>query len=187
MIEGPDTIFEKYSLARKEGSSQEVLNDLLSEYYEAKYSNDPVKLAILVKLKDVEPFIHNTSEEIKDWPISAFDMLRKTYFLDWRSTKTDGELLIFSVDELKQDLTEFVITKSQEDNKLKDDTPLAVKLGVGGTQALQLILADPNIDAVSKRNTIQIVFGVRAEDATLMVSDVKPPTPDPNPQPGPFA
>lgn len=187
MIEGPDIIWEKYSQARKDGAAQEILNDLLSEYYEAKYTTDPVKLAILLKLKDVEPFVHNTNDEIKDWLVSPFDKLRKTYFPDWRTTKTDAELLIHTADELKQDLTQFVITRSQEDNKLKDDTPLAVKLGVGGTQALQLILADPNIDPVSKRNTIQIVFGVTSEDAALMVSDIKPPTPDPNPQPSPFA
>jgi hypothetical protein len=172
MIEGPDAIWDKYSQARKDGSSQEVLNDLLSEYYEAKYSNDRVKLAILLKLKDVEPYIHNTAEEIKDWPVTPFDKLRKTYYLDWRSGKTDGELLIRPTDELKKDLSDFVIAKSQEDNMSKDDTPLAVKLGVGGTQALQLILADRNIDPESKRNTIQIVFGVTPEDAALMVVDV---------------
>jgi hypothetical protein len=182
MIEGPDAIWDKYSQARKDGSSQEVLNDLLTEYYEAKYDTDPVKLTILLKLKDVEPFVHNTSEDIKDWPVSPFDKLRKTYYPDWRTTKTDAELLIRSVDELKQDLTQFVITKSQEDNKQKDDTPLAVKLGVGGTQALQLFLADQNIDAESKRNTLQIVFGVKPEDAALMVID-KTPAPDPTNEP----
>jgi hypothetical protein len=52
-----------------------------------------------------------------------------------------------------------------------DSTPLAVKLGVGGTQSLQLILADPNIDPESKINTLVILFGLSKEDATLMVSD----------------
>jgi len=186
MIEGPDAIWEKYSQARKDGASQEVLNDLLTEYYEAKYTTDPVKLAVLLKLKDVEPFVHNTNEEIKDWPVSPFDKLRKTYFPDWRTTKVDGEILVRTVDDLKNDLTQFVIAKSQEDVKHKDDTPLAVKLGVGGTQALQLILADPNIDPESKRNTIQIVFGVSPEDAALMVTNKQPeqaPGPEPKPQP----
>jgi hypothetical protein len=180
MIEGPDVLWDKYSQARKDGASQEVLNDLLSEYYEAKYSTDPVKLAILLKLKDIEPFVHNTNEEIKEWPVSAFDKLRKTYFPDWRTGKSNGELLSSSIDELKQDLTDFVIEKSQEDNKQPDDTPLAVKLGVGGTQALQALLSDPNIDSESKRNTLQIVFGVKPEDAALMVIE---PAANPNPAP----
>lgn len=170
MIEGPDAIWEKYSQARKDGSSQEVLNDLLSEYYEAKYSTDPVKLAILQKLKDVEPFVHNTIEEIKDWPVSSFDKLRKSYFPDWRTTKMEAELLILSADELKKDLTKFVIAKSQEDNQQKDETPLAVKLGVGGTQSLQLILADPNLNPEAKKNIAIIVFGVKPEDAALLVA-----------------
>lgn len=51
-----------------------------------------------------------------------------------------------------------------------DNTPLAVKLGVGGTQSLQLILADPNIDNESKINTLVILFGISLSDATLMVS-----------------
>jgi len=180
MIEGPDAIWDKYSAARKDGAAQEILNDLLSEYYEAKYSTDPVKLAILMKLKDVEPFVHNTIEEIKDWPVSPFEKMRKTNFLDWRTTKTEADLIVKTVEELKQDLSAFVIEKSQQDDLNKDDTPLAVKLGVGGTQALQLILGDTGIDAESKRNTLQILFGISQEDAAKMV--VKE-TPVPGPKP----
>ena len=189
MIEGPDAIWEKYSTARTDGSSQEVLSDLLAEYYEAKYVNDPIKLAILLKLKDVEPYIHNTVDEIKEWPVTPFDKLRKTCYLEWRGTKNEGELLALTVDELKQDLTAFVVEKSKESDNAKDDTPLAVKLGAGGTQALQLILADRNIDPDSKRNTLQILFGVKPEDAALMVTNKIPvdPAPDPNSQPNPIS
>ncbi|HUR65453.1 MAG TPA: hypothetical protein VMZ03_03815 [Chitinophagaceae bacterium] len=186
MIEGPDVIWEKYSSARKDGASQEVLNDLLTEYYEAKYATDPVKLTILVKLKDVEPFIHNTIEEIKDWPVSPFEKLRKTNFLDWRTTKTEADLIVSTVDQLKQDLTNFVITKSQQDDLNKDSTPLAVKLGVGGTQALQLFVADPGIDMQSKRNILQILFGVSEADAAKMVVK-ETPVPGPKPIPLPAA
>lgn len=174
MLEGPDAIWLKYSDARKSGSAQNVLDDLLQEYYEAKYMTDPIALAVSQKIIYVEPFVHNTMDETKEWPIPPFERLRKAYFLDWYSTKSDSEILISSIEELKKDLTEYVIEKSQEDDKAKDDTPLAVKLGVGGTQALQLILGDPNIDSESKRNTLIILFGIKEEDANRMVVQGKP-------------
>jgi len=48
-------------------------------------------------------------------------------------------------------------------------TPLAITLGVGGTQALQSILADPNISDESKGNILQIMFGISEVDAKRMV------------------
>lgn len=171
MIEGPDVLWEKYSKARTDGASQEVLNDLLIEYYEAKYINDPVKLAILLKLKDVEPYVHNTIDDLKEWPIPPFDKVRKAYFLDWRTTKSDIELLIETVEQLKNELTAFVIKKSQEAIGIKDDTALTVKLGIGGTQALQAFIADPNILPEPKRHGLIHVFGVKEEVAKLMVPD----------------
>jgi len=50
-----------------------------------------------------------------------------------------------------------------------DDTPLAVKLGVGGTQSLQMIIADPNIKEEAKVNILIILFGLSDEQARLMV------------------
>ncbi len=171
MLEGPDALWEKYSEARNDGSPQSVLDDLLQEFYEAKYITDPVGLAICNKIMYVEPFVHNTIDEIKDWPISAFERMRKAYFLDWYSTKSDAEILVSTLEELKKDLSDFVIERSKQETANQDKTPLAVTLGVGGTQALQSILADPNLDPGSKRNTIQILFGISEEDAGKMVSE----------------
>ncbi len=49
-------------------------------------------------------------------------------------------------------------------------TPYAVKLGVGGTQALQMILSDPNIDATTKYNTLIVVFGLTESEAKLIAN-----------------
>lgn len=49
--------------------------------------------------------------------------------------------------------------------------PLAISLGVGGTQSLQMILADPNINNESKINILQILFGISLEDSKRMVSN----------------
>jgi hypothetical protein len=50
-------------------------------------------------------------------------------------------------------------------------TPLAITLGVGGTQSLQLILADPNISSESKVSILQILFGISESDSKRMVSN----------------
>ena len=49
--------------------------------------------------------------------------------------------------------------------------PLAVSLGVGGIQSMQLILSDPAISPESKINVLQIVFGISEQDARRMVSN----------------
>jgi phage portal protein BeeE len=48
--------------------------------------------------------------------------------------------------------------------------PLAVKLGVGGTQAMQAILADTNIPDNRKRQILIILFGMSEQDANAIMS-----------------
>lgn len=48
--------------------------------------------------------------------------------------------------------------------------PLAVSLGVGGTQSLQSILVDPNLQPEQKKNIIITVFGISEEDADKMTT-----------------
>jgi hypothetical protein len=55
-----------------------------------------------------------------------------------------------------------------------DTTPLAVKLGVGGTQSLQLIISDPNLSDEQKKNSLIILFGITPEDAAKMSTSAKP-------------
>ncbi|MDF2189296.1 hypothetical protein [Paraflavitalea sp. CAU 1676] len=187
LIEGPDVIWTKYSESREKNVSQEVLNDLLVEYYEAKYYNDEVKLNVLIKLKDVEPYIHNTNEELETWPIPPFERVRKAYYLDWRTSRTMAFILVHTVEELKSDLTTYTIKKVEEGVGLKDDTPLAVKLGVGGTQALQAWMADPNMDPEAKENAAVFVFGVKPEVAPKIVAKKQLPAPGgPQQQPDPI-
>ncbi|MBK9357640.1 MAG: hypothetical protein IPN08_09690 [Bacteroidales bacterium] len=48
--------------------------------------------------------------------------------------------------------------------------PLAVSLGVGGTQSLQSILVDPNLQPEQKKNIIITLFGISEEDADKMTT-----------------
>ncbi len=172
-LEGPDSLWDKYSLARKDGAPVAILDDLLVDYLEAKYGSDPISLNINLKLREVEPFVHVPMNDLEKYSASPFEKLKKSMFGEWLATKQDHELFLMDVKAMRKDLETFVVEQSKQDDLNKDDTPLAVKLGVGGTQALQLILADANIDPVSKRNTLQILFGVSEEDAIRMVSEVQ--------------
>jgi hypothetical protein len=58
-----------------------------------------------------------------------------------------------------------------------DTTPLAVKLGVGGTQSLQLIISDPNLSDDQKKNALIILFGLKPEDAAKMAEGGNPSPP----------
>ena len=53
-----------------------------------------------------------------------------------------------------------------------EDIPLVIRIGIGGIQALQLILADQTIQPEQKINTLVIVFGIKPEDAKSMVSNI---------------
>lgn len=48
--------------------------------------------------------------------------------------------------------------------------PLAVKLGVGGTQSLIDLLANPSLNEEAKKNGLVILFGMTPEDAAKLVS-----------------
>lgn len=56
----------------------------------------------------------------------------------------------------------------------KNPDPLAIKLGVGGTQALIMVLSDQNISQNVKRNTLISVFGLSEQDAYKLTIDNKP-------------
>jgi hypothetical protein len=47
-------------------------------------------------------------------------------------------------------------------------TPYAVKLGVGGTQAMQAILVDQNMTQQMKKNTLIVIFGLTEQEANLI-------------------
>lgn len=107
MLEGPDVIWEKYSKARISGAAISVLDDLLLEYYEAKYSSDPAKLAVQVKLMKVEPFIHMTAIQVGALPISPESKTAKLYFGDWLAEQNEAMILTIPVDMLRQSLAEY--------------------------------------------------------------------------------
>ena len=111
MLEGPDAIWQKYSDARTKGAPQSVLDDLLNEFYDAKYMTDPVGLAIAKKLMYVEPFVHYNAAQLKTLNPAEEDYKAKLYFSEWLSTVNEAILVSFSVELLKAQLLKYVSTK----------------------------------------------------------------------------
>lgn len=112
MIETPDALWDKYSLARKDGAPYSTLDDLYIEYLEAKYNTDQVKLAIQTKLMKVEPFFHLTTQQLKGLSAGDDDYKAKLYFGEWLSTINDAMLISMTAEELKKNMTDAVAAYS---------------------------------------------------------------------------
>jgi len=108
MTEGPDVIWQKYSDSRAKGVAYSVLDDLLMEYYEAKYNSDPVKLAIQSKLMKVEPFVHFKVSEVKALGCSDDEYKAKLYFGEWLSTLNEAMLIAYDATQLKEMMVEYI-------------------------------------------------------------------------------
>jgi hypothetical protein len=137
MIEGPDEIWLKYSDARIKGAAISVLDDLLVEYYEAKFFSDPIKLAIQTKLMKVEPFVHLTADKVDLMQsITAEDKAAKVYFGEWLSGVNEAMVLSMSPELLRENLIAYATQKAQ-----------AVQQAADREHEKQLALKQPKIAA----------------------------------------
>lgn len=112
LLEGPDEIWLKYSDARTKGAGISILDDLLMEYIETKYSGDAVSMSIQVKLLNIEPFVHFTISQVQGFNTSVEDYNKKLYFSEWLATLNEAMLLSFSEDELKEQLNDYISKKN---------------------------------------------------------------------------
>ena len=117
MLEGPDVIWEKYNKARTSGSPQNVLDDLLNEYYEAKYLSDPISLEVARKLMYVEPFVHYTAQNLMGLNPDPVDYMAKLYFSEWLAIQPEGLLLTSTPQVLKDSLYTYTKDKKQPEKE----------------------------------------------------------------------
>jgi hypothetical protein len=64
IIENPDIILLRYQEAKKSSDSSTILDKLLEEFIMSKYKNDQAMQAIMLKKKDIEPYVHLTHEQV---------------------------------------------------------------------------------------------------------------------------
>ena len=102
MIEQPDAIWEKYSKSRQTGAPQNVLDELLNEYFEAKYVSDRMGLAIAQKLMYVEPFVHLSIQQLQTLKPSEEDYKAKLYYSEWIANVNEAQLFSLTIQQLKE-------------------------------------------------------------------------------------
>lgn len=119
MLESPDAIWEKYSDARSKSAPQNVLDDLLNEYYDAKYQSDPVGLATAKKLMYVEPFVHYSASVLKGLNPDPEDYKAKLYYSEWLALQPETVILMSTIEKLKESLAQYVANKTLPEEKSK--------------------------------------------------------------------
>ena len=115
MLEEPDALWNRYADARAKGVAISALDDLLIEYYEAKFESDPMKLAIQVKLMKVEPFVHYKVSEVINFRPGPDDYKAKLYFGEWLSEQGDGYILVTEAVQLRKELYAYVAAKQLQE------------------------------------------------------------------------
>lgn len=64
IIENADTILEKYQSSKAAGDNNTILDKLLEEFILSKYKNDPVMQQVMLKKKEIEPYVHLTIDQV---------------------------------------------------------------------------------------------------------------------------
>lgn len=116
IIKSPNQYLTEYLEEKSKGASYTTLNSKLSMYYNALFANDEYSRIINLKLIEVEPWVHNTTKEVKEWQLPINEFNRKVYYNDWVTSKTKDELFAKSVIDLQKDLISFTNDKTKEND-----------------------------------------------------------------------
>jgi hypothetical protein len=82
IIESPDVLMEKYSLARKDGVSFSILDKMIEEIVMSKYKNDPIMRSKMLKKTKIEPYIHLSIEQVAGI-FGNVEADKKVLFSEW--------------------------------------------------------------------------------------------------------
>ena len=119
VFEGPDDILEKYKEVTREAVSDMTKMDLQERYVEAEYQDDPIQLVKRKKLMRIEPFPTLSCEKVMLIPgLPEEERLKKLYFGEWANTLLDEQIIFMSEDELKEQLSKYINSKSLQDEQV---------------------------------------------------------------------
>lgn len=105
IIESPDIILLKYQEAKKTSDSSTVLDKLLEEFILSKYKNDHAMQNLMLKKKDLEPYVHLSFDQV-NLSFGAEEALKKELFNKfWSTCNIDSpkEVLIREFDSYVSD------------------------------------------------------------------------------------
>lgn len=121
VLETADETWRRYVDAKTAWAPQTLLDELLNEYVENKYSGDPIGLAIAQKLMLVEPFVHKSAEEVQKLGANAEDYAAKLYYGEWLATTSDADLLKMPLATLKKSLYKYAAQKSMSGTNTNEE------------------------------------------------------------------
>ena len=111
ILETPDTLIDEYLTMKEKGSAQIVLNETLKKYYHSLYKDNQVKLAIMIKMMSIEPFIHHTIVEVYAANAAKQDYISKLYFNEWFLIQKENDLLTKEIAVLQKSLLDYALMK----------------------------------------------------------------------------
>lgn len=127
ILETPDQLKEQYLEAKAKGAPQATLSELLSRYYHSLYSENKIKLNIALKLMQVEPFVHYSTEQVQAMNPGRIDFFCKMYFSEWLATLSEPYLVVTKPENMVADLIVYATAKMVEPSALL--TPPTVTIG----------------------------------------------------------
>lgn len=129
LIETPDELWEKYQNARESGAPTAILDDLLNDYLQSRYSANAMELQKQLKFIAIEPSPHLTLADMGLFPQFPPDiMLRKIYFQEWKWTKTDQQIIIGTIEALQAEFDTYCQEQQDErDQKALDKQQAAME------------------------------------------------------------
>lgn len=126
ILETPYELMEEYLTMKGKGASQASLTATLKRYLHCMYATDPSKLAVELKLVNVEPFVHSTVSEVKGMNPAKIDYFAKVYFSEWLQLQDFNSLLVKKEEQLRTELNAYALTKITLEPTEPVDVPVAI-------------------------------------------------------------
>lgn len=113
ILETPFDLMEEYLSMKTRGASQSSLFEALKRYTHSMYASDPAKLAVELKMINVEPFVHNTVAQVQANNPASVDYYSKLYFSEWKQQQDFDYLVAKDETTLRTSLVTFATTKQK--------------------------------------------------------------------------
>lgn len=98
---------DMYIKQKESNISTTLLNDKMTEIFEITYASNPLELSARKKILYVEPYPHNSINEVLEWAIPDDIKNMKLYFPLWYNTVTDLQVIVASEEELRENLLQY--------------------------------------------------------------------------------
>lgn len=110
IIESAELSLERYEKAKTQKLTTTILDFLLKQYFTAEYQNNELMYQRSTKLTLVEPYVHNSIEEVLAMDVSEDLKLKKKYFSEWSKTIETKVIIDKQIINLQAELLKFAKT-----------------------------------------------------------------------------